>query len=433
MKQEDINTVMRKMKTVFCVKTLNALGKSIGFSQRERIITPGRLALSLIKAFSCNKIETIADAQRCFNEMFNEKIAYKPFHNQVAKKTFSELMRQIASSVLEHTVVQVLEFNKNSLLEKFESIYLQDGTSFGLKKSLCKRFPGRFRTVSPAAVELHVTYELPYESPTKITLTADKESERAELPRPEELENSLLLADAGYLSALYLSQLQSSNASYLMRASTKINPIVVNNGESIINKKTAKTLKDSKKHFSKSKTYDLDVIFRDDSTNAQHRLIVIWNKKKKAYVYLITNLSRQEYTAEQIREIYRLRWQIELVFKEWKSYANLHKFDTSNESIAEGFIWCAIIAALIKTFIAHATQIIKKVEVSTRKVAMCSAGVLSRIFEALAIGSLYRLKSEIIKTIEFLSNNALRSHPKRDRNKGRLKIGVEPVFSFLKN
>ncbi len=433
MKQEDINTVMRKMKTIFCEKKLNALGKLIGFSQRERIITPGRLALSLIKAFSCNKIETIADAQRCFNEMFNEKIAYKPFHNQVAKKTFAEFMRLVASNVLEHTVVQVLKFNKTSSLEKFESIYLQDGTSFGVKKSLSKRFPSRFRKVNPAAVEIHVTYELPYENPTKITLTADKESERAELPKPEELENSLLLADAGYPSTLYLSQLQSSNASYLMRASTRINPIVVNNGKRIINKKTAKKLKDYEKRFSKSKIYDLDVIFRDDSTNTQHRLIVKWNKKKKEYVYLITNLSRQEYTAEQIREIYRLRWQIELVFKEWKSYANLHKFDTSNESIAEGFIWCAITAALIKKFMAHATQIIKKVETSTRKVAMCSAGVLSRIFEALAIGSRYRLKSEIIKAIEYLSNNALRSHPKRDRDKGRLKIGAEPVYAFLKN
>jgi hypothetical protein len=36
------------------------------------------------------------------------------------------------------------------------------------------------------------------------------------------------------------------------------------------------------------------------------------------------------------RMIHRFRWQIELLFKEWKSYANLHKFDTANAHIAAG-------------------------------------------------------------------------------------------------
>jgi len=37
-----------------------------------------------------------------------------------------------------------------------------------------------------------------------------------------------------------------------------------------------------------------------------------------------------------------LRWGIELLFKEWKSYANLHAFDTANAGIVEGLIWAAI-------------------------------------------------------------------------------------------
>ena len=50
---------------------------------------------------------------------------------------------------------------------------------------------------------------------------------------------------------------------------------------------------------------------------------------------LVTNLARSRFSAEQVGQLYRLRWQVELLFKEWKSYANLHAFDTSKAGIAE--------------------------------------------------------------------------------------------------
>ena len=54
----------------------------------------------------------------------------------------------------------------------------------------------------------------------------------------------------------------------------------------------------------------------------------------KAYQTLMTNLPRDEFSVQQVMDAYRLRWQIELLFKEWKSYANLHAFGTSNPAIA---------------------------------------------------------------------------------------------------
>ena len=69
---------------------------------------------------------------------------------------------------------------------------------------------------------------------------------------------------------------------------------------------------------------------------------------------------------------YKWRWQVELLFKEWKSYANLHAFDTENPAIVEGLIWTAIAAAALKRFLAHMTQLLTEVPMSTRKVAMCA-------------------------------------------------------------
>jgi len=70
------------------------------------------------------------------------------------------------------------------------------------------------------------------------------------------------------------------------------------------------------------------------------------------------------------------------VFKEWKSYANLHAFDTTKVAIVEGLIWTAIAAAALKRFLAHMTQLLLEVPMSTRKVAMCAVHVLGDIVRA---------------------------------------------------
>src|SRR5215468_10493390 len=81
---------------------------------------------------------------------------------------------------------------------------------------------------------------------------------------------------------------------------------------------------------------------------------------------------------------------MELLFKEWKSYANLHAFDTANPALVEGLIWAAIAAAALKRFLAHMTQLLLEVPISTRKVAMSALHVSGRLVEAvqrcLAIG-----------------------------------------------
>jgi hypothetical protein len=107
-----------------------------------------------------------------------------------------------------------------------------------------------------------------------------------------------------------------------------------------------------------------------------------------------------------------LRWQIELLFTEWKSYANLHAFDTEKGTIAEALTWAALCAAVLKRYCAHLTPRLLHVPISTQKVAMCGRHFLPAIFRALMCCP-RQLRSALRHAFEDLSKNAPRAHPKR--------------------
>ena len=425
----DVSSFVRRFKRVLSESAVNELGRAVRFCQRERVVTPYRLALSLLASFSIGRVETLADMQRGFNALFGGTVAYKPFHNQLAKGRFGPFMRALVARMLEHWVVRVLEVKPGGAFAEFEQIVIQDGSSFALKDALATYYPGRFKRSSPAAVELHVTMDLLEEAVTKVTLTADTTSERSQLPRAYQLRGTLLLADRGYFEVPALAAFNEAGVAYVIRGYRNINPLVLgacdDEGKGV-RAMAGKTLAQCR--LPKRRTLDLDVQWGRGERAVRARIIVSWNARKGEHRFLVTNLARERYSAEQITLAYRLRWQVELLFKEWKSYANLRAFDTANPSIAEGLIWAAIGAALLKRFLAHCTQRTHGVEISTRKVAMCAHHVLRDIMTTLASGA--NILSECFENaVKYLAANATRAHPKRDRRTGRLQLGLVPVLS----
>src|SRR3989449_9223047 len=119
---------------------------------------------------------------------------------------------------------------------------------------------------------------------------------------------------------------------------------------------------------------------------------------------------------------------MEVLFKEWKSYANLHAFDTANPALVEGLMWAAIAAAALTRFLAHMTQLLAEVPMSTRKVAMGAMHVFGDLVEALKSGDVAGLYAALEATITSLACHAQRAHPTRDRQTGRSQLGLAPFF-----
>lgn len=188
-----------------------------------------------------------------------------------------------------------------------------------------------------------------------------------------------------------------------------------------------KSLKVIKAKLSKTQPLDMDVRWADKAGPIDSRMIVSWSPATKTYQYLLTNLSRDEFSLNEILDAYRLRWQIELLFKDWKSYSNLHPFDTSNSTLAEGLIWAALCSAILKRYCALMTQPLAQVPISTHKVARCFYHVMPPIFRCL-LHCHRKLSAAVRRALEYLSRNATRAHLKRDLKTGRAKLGLLPVY-----
>jgi hypothetical protein len=227
MNQEHINETMSQFTELFSETDLNQLGKDINFSKRDRDITSYRLSLAVITVLASHSIDSIADIHRGFNSLFNMNVEYKPLHNQLMKKEFPELMRQILNQLLNSFAMQALSFKEESPFSQFSKILLQDGSSFSINPKLAKVFPGRFSHYSPAAVELHVTLDLLSECSENITLTADTASEAQFLPEVEDLIDTLIMGDRGYFSKKYIHQIvKQPNVSCIIKGKSNMNPLV---------------------------------------------------------------------------------------------------------------------------------------------------------------------------------------------------------------
>jgi hypothetical protein len=83
------------------------------------------------------------------------------------------------------------------------------------------------------------------------------------------------------------------------------------------------------------------------------RRITYRDDKGRMYVFITNNL---ELTAQDIADVYKQRWQIELLFKKMKQNFQLHCFYGESENAIRIQIWCTLIAQLLLTVLQRKTE-----------------------------------------------------------------------------
>ena len=419
----------QSLREVFGAEELTRLARETGFLVREREVTPLALVAALVCTLGGGRVQWLADILRTYNALTGNSVRYKPFHNQLSKPAFAEFMRRSFEKALNGLTRPILAALPSGKLARFRNIWLHDGTSFALKPGLAGTWPGRFSKVSPAAVELHVTMSALEDNPVRVSLTADKEPERPYAPEPDEVAGCLLLGDRGFEEKLTFIALSEANGSFIIRGKKNIRPRILKAFDAEGNLLPQLAGKRLSWELLPRCTVDLDIQWGSGSQTYVGRLVAIHelsSKGRKRFVYLHTNLPRMDFSCREVGLLYRLRWQIELLFKEWKSYANLHLFCTEKEPIAEGMIWSSLLAATLTRSMTHAAEVGLCVEMSTQRAAMAAKHYLEKLMRALLHAG-QGLVDAVKRAWEYLGVNARRAHPERDRRTGRLASGLVPL------
>jgi hypothetical protein len=441
--QSHIERAKRRFRKVLQAEAVEAIAWKVGFVQRTRVITGASVFWALVVTVGAHCTQYISDVLRTLNAREGWSIRYKPFWNRLAKRAFPGFMKTMFQRLCRELVTEVLRTEQGSDASFFSDVLIDDGSSFAVADGLKKVFPGRFTKIKPAAVELHAHMSLKTDQLARVTLAPDKEAERQFLPDAETLPaRSLSLRDRGYIDVDYFEALaaRTNGPAYLVcRARSDLNPTV----EEVrgVDRKLAKKWQGKRLHelpWSRlARGADLVVSWpRPQGNSIRLRLVIRHHqpriskshKKKRQtvkaqrqeaknqWLLLLTNLP-ERFTSDAIVRLYRLRWQVELAFKEWKSYANLHALQSEHPAIVEGFIWASLCAALIKRALAHWAQLSHGNPISVRIAAQAGPQILPQLADWIAGAGDFR------PILLFLANNARRAHPRRDARRPHHVLG----------
>jgi hypothetical protein len=442
----DAARAQARFRRCLSAESLEAAAREARFVQRQRLVTGASVFWALVVTVGAHCTQYISDVLRTLNAREGWSIRYKPFWNRLAKAAFPRFMKMMFGRLCRDLVSEVLRAEKGTDASFFSDVFIDDGSSFAVADGLSKVFPGRFTKVKPAAVELHAHMSLKSDQLLSVTLAPDKEAERQFLPAAESLPaRSLSLRDRGYVDLEYFAALESRTngpAFLLCRTNDKINPVVdeIRGVPRRFAKKwEGKKLQELPKAFLRKgadlrvswprptgKRLQIRLVIRHQAprvskervtkrlTAKEHRYVA-----KNQWAFLLTNVPTQ-FSADAIVRLYRLRWQVELAFKEWKSYANLHALQSEHPSIVEGFIWASLCAALIKRALAHCAQLVHQRAISVRIAAQSGPQLLPRLADWMTRAS---AEATFATLLAFLAENARRAHPDRDERRAQATLG----------
>jgi hypothetical protein len=317
-----LSMVADKFQWVLSEALLNACGKDGKFCRRQRIITPLRLGLALTATCASQPGETIADVHCGFHALFGTTITSKAFSKQVAKPHVADFARTMTARLLSAMTRKGLGCATGHACAALRHLVMQDGSALAIHDSVREVCPGRCKAVKPAAVALPTTMDRLCDAPTTVVLPPDTTSAQAFVPEPTALRDRVLLADRGSSDVHSLRRVQDAGGLCLLRAKAGMTPQVLDafreDGQRwrSLRHQALQTLHAT---LPKRQRVARMVQWHVEGAPLCLRLMLSWNRRTKHVCSCLTNLPSKRYPLEVIWRAYTWRWQVELLWKAWKS------------------------------------------------------------------------------------------------------------------
>jgi len=331
-----------------------------GFVKRVRTITGAGFVRTLVFGWLGDPRATLED--------FAEHLGVTP---PAIQNRFTDRGVALMRALLEKAAVYVAraEAAGADLIDRFCGIYVEDCTSIALPASLRDVFPGcggaqpgqgaagvkallRFEVTSGALCGL----ELDRQSENDLNL-----SRRAgDVPR-----GALYLADLGFWCLARLRRFSEAGIHWVSRIPSSATLCVNGEFEKLalfLEKQTADRVDGNVLLGAEQLPSRLVAVRCPPEVAAEKKRRLRRKMKKKgkqpsaqqlifcAWLVLATNLPAEQFTVEELWTLYRVRWQIELVFKRWKSVLQL---DSSNARSDGRRRLIELYAKLLGALVAH--------------------------------------------------------------------------------
>ena len=230
------------------------------------------------------------------------------------------------------------------LLRRFSRVVIDDCTSLGLPAELAEKFPGCGGSdpeAGQAGLKRLVRFEVTTGQFQALERGAARESERTLVRRwPAVSPGTLHLADLGFFDYDELAQITQQGGSWMSRVPAMLDKEADDGtieGLTAWLKRQRTDRIDQPVRLGTQKHLDCRLVaVRLPRKIAQQRLRELKKTLKKKgrtpsdrqrvlcqWLVLITDLGADRFTIDEIFVLYRVRWQIELLFKRWKSLAGL--------------------------------------------------------------------------------------------------------------
>lgn len=341
----------RAIQDNFCSLTneldLDKIARECGFIQRKGKISASAFINTLLYSVMTQDQTSLMDIKCDLEEHFSCYVSKEALHKRFTPQAVSFL-----KVILSEQLSKQLDFGDNHFSSGFfKQVCIKDSTKFNLPLSYIKDYPG-YNSYNKNSSIMNIQYEYDILSGDWKSIELTKATRNDKLDSKETLDNiqsdNLYIRDLGYVTSDYLEAIINKGAYFLNRL-PKINVYqLTNEGYKALDwyelhkemQHSGIQEKELEVYLGKnSKIKTRIVLFPVDNQVVEKRIRKAskGGKRKKKYqlskeykikahysIY-ITNVPKSILSTVQIQKIYKLRWQIELIFKAWKSHLKLDK------------------------------------------------------------------------------------------------------------
>jgi hypothetical protein len=323
------------------------------------------------------------------------------------------------------------------LLENFTEVYLQDSTIQSLPKGLQDQFPGVGGNASPAAIKIQLLFGFLSGCMIHLEILGGRSSDtRYQAHLPHLLPGSLLIQDLGYLALTILQAIDTQGVFFLSRWKADVKVFLAQGAEQPVEMLTfldrqAPEVVSYVVYLGQQARLAcrmVSVCLPEQIASQRRRRLKIDAKRRGRslggrnlalcdWMVFVTNLPEEQLSLRQILACYNLRWQIELIFKLWKSQAGLKHLG----GLRRERVLCELYAKLIGLVLTHFLVaplrfwlIEQQVEISASKaryVLQDRAKALAQILGKELKGLQEELDQLTQRILRFARKNKRKKHP----------------------